>query len=84
MPRFLCVRSEPRLRPARLRGGNVTAPESKKARLAAALAECNKVCDPAWAEYMVAYLAAVAKRRKVCDPAWDEYTRKLQAIEAEP
>ena len=62
----------------------MTASESKKARLAAALAECSEVCLPALDEYMVDYLAAVAKRDKVCDPAWAEYNRKLKAIEAEP
>ena len=51
----------------------MTAPESKRARIAAARAEYDKVCDAALAEY-----------EKVRDPALAEYLRKRRAIEAEP
>ena len=59
--------------PARLGGGDVTAPESKKARLAAARAEFEKVRGAALVEFA-----------KLCDPALAEYIRKRRAIEAEP
>ena len=62
----------------------MTDPESKNARLAAALAELNKVCLPALDEYMADCVAAEAKRKKVIVPAWAEYNRKREAIEAEP
>ena len=51
----------------------MTAPESKEARLAAALAEYEKVIGPEWAEI-----------EKVVGPARAEYQRKRHAIEAEP